>query len=344
MKRIPATVVTGFLGAGKTTLIRHLLENAQGARMALIVNEFGDVGIDGELLRPCGDEACGGDIVELANGCICCTVADEFLPAMTALIEREERPDHIIIETSGLALPQPLIKAFNWPQVKAAVTVDGVIAVVDAPALREGLFAADPERVEALRRADVNLDHESPLHELFEDQLTAADMVVLNKADLVSPQEAAELTEALAAQTRPGVRIVPAEHGRIEPSVLLGIGAAAEDDHRPTHHELEGAADHDHDDFVSFALELPPAPSREALLEAIAEVMRSHPLLRIKGFAALEGSAARFVIQATGPRVDGWFDRPWQKQEPRTTRLVLIGLKGLDEEGMEEILRAALFR
>ena len=338
MKRIPATVVTGFLGAGKTTLIRHLLENAQGARMALIVNEFGDVGVDGELLQACGDEACGaGGIVELANGCICCTVADEFLPAMTALIERPQRPDHILIETSGLALPQPLIKAFNWPQVKAAVTVDGVIAVVDAPAVREGLFAADPARVEALRRADVSLDHESPLHELFEDQLMAADMVVLNKADLIPPREVEALKASLAAQARPGVRIVPAEHGRLDPAILLGLGAAAEDDHRPTHHELEGAADHDHDDFVSFAIDLPPAPSREALLAAMADVMRHHPVLRIKGFAAITGSPARFVAQATGPRVDGWFDRPWGKDTP-TTRLVLIGLKGLEAEKAKETL------
>ena len=346
MQRIPATVITGFLGAGKTTLIRHLLEHAHGRRIALIVNEFGDVGVDGELLRGCGDANCSadleeGDIVELANGCICCTVADEFIPTMTALLRREQRPDHIIIETSGLALPQPLIRAFNWPEIRAGVTVDGVITVADAPAIASGQFAADPAKVEALRKADVNLDHESPLHELFEDQLRAADMVVLNKADLVNAETLRTLTERLARELRPGVRVVATEHGRIEPAVLLGLGAAAEDDvdNRPTHHELAGEADHDHDEFVSLAVEGGEWESREALLSAIAQVVREQPVLRLKGFAALAGKPARLAVQVVGPRVDAWFDRPWQAGERRATSLVVIGLKGLDERVVSGALK-----
>ncbi len=345
MHRIPATVITGFLGAGKTTLIRHLLEHANGRRIALIVNEFGDVGVDGELLRGCGDANCtaeleDGDIVELANGCICCTVADEFIPTMTALLQREKKPDHVIIETSGLALPQPLIRAFNWPEIRAGITVDGVITVADAPAIAAGQFAADPAKVEALRRADVNLDHESPLHELFEDQLRAADMVVLNKADLVGAETLHEITEMLAREVRPGVRVIPAEHGRIDPAVLLGLGAAAEDDvdNRPTHHEREGEADHDHDEFVSFAVESDAWESREALLAAIERVLQEQPVLRLKGFAALSGKPARLMVQAVGPRVEAWFDRPWRPGEARRSSLVVIGLKGLDEEAIRSVL------
>src|SRR5580692_10667335 len=124
LSRVPCTIVTGFLGAGKTTLIRHLLGNAQGRRLAVIVNEFGDIGIDGELLKSCGD--CPDDnIVELANGCLCCTVADEFVPALDALLTRQPAVEHIIIETSGLALPQPLVQAFSWPAVRSRATVDG---------------------------------------------------------------------------------------------------------------------------------------------------------------------------------------------------------------------------
>ncbi len=346
MRRIPATVITGFLGAGKTTLIRHILEHAHGRRIALIVNEFGDVGVDGELLRGCGEANCtaemeDGDIVELANGCICCTVADEFIPTMTALLRRERKPDHIIIETSGLALPQPLIRAFNWPEIRAGVTVDGVITVADAPAIAAEQFAADPAKVEALRKADVNLDHESPLHELFEDQLRAADMVVLNKADLVDAETLRALTERLVRAVRPGVRVVPAEHGRVDPVALLGLGAAAEDDvdSRPTHHELEGEADHDHDEFVSFAVEGGEWDSREALLEAVGRVLREQPVLRLKGFAALTARPARLMVQAVGPRVEAWFDRPWRAGERRTTSLVVIGLKGLDERAVAAALR-----
>jgi len=147
LKKIPATVITGFLGAGKTTLIRHMLENAGGKRIALIINEFGDLGIDRQIVNGCGIEGCDeDDVVELANGCICCTVADDFLPVMEALVERDTPPDHIVIETSGLALPKPLIRAFNWPEIKTRVTVDGVVAVVDGPALAAGQFASSTTR------------------------------------------------------------------------------------------------------------------------------------------------------------------------------------------------------
>ena len=341
MERIPATVITGFLGAGKTTLIRHLLEHAGGRRIALIINEFGDVGVDGEILHGCAAKTCAaGGIVELANGCICCTVADEFIPVMTALVQRDARPDHILIETSGLALPQPLVRAFNWPEIRAGVTVDGVIAVADAPALAEGLFAADPARVEALRKADVNLDHESPLHELFEDQVRAADMILLNKTDLLDAARVLALTEHLSAQACPGARVVPVARGQVEPSIILGLGAAAEDDmdNRPSHHELEGEADHDHDEFVSFAIGLGEVEDRARLLERLREAMAEHGILRAKGFVALKGKRARLVVQATGPRIESWFDRPWKPGEPRTSSLVVIGLRGLDEIAVKESL------
>ena len=120
-ERVPCTVITGFLGSGKTTLIRHVLENAKGKRLAIIVNEFGDVGIDGEILKGCGVDTCPEEnIVELANGCICCTVADDFVPALDQILAREPKVDHILIETSGLALPKPLVQAFQWPSVRSS--------------------------------------------------------------------------------------------------------------------------------------------------------------------------------------------------------------------------------
>ena len=225
MQKIPATIVTGFLGAGKTTLIRHLLQHANGRRIALIINEFGDVGVDGEILKGCGDEAChADDIVELSNGCICCTVADDFIPTMTKLIEREAAPDHIVIETSGLALPQPLVKAFGWPDIRARVTVDGVVTVIDTPALAEGRFAHDEAAVAAQRAADPGIDHDSPLEELFEDQLHCADLVLLNKTDLVGADEVERLVEGLNGDIRPGTHVVRTRNGIIDPAVLLGLG------------------------------------------------------------------------------------------------------------------------
>ena len=257
-QKIPATVITGFLGAGKTSIIRNLLTKADGRRIALIINEFGDVGVDGEILRGCGIENCEDEsIIELANGCICCTVADDFVPTMEALLGRDEPPDQIVIETSGLAMPKPLVKAFNWPDIRTRVTVDAVVTVVDGPAVADGLFASDPVQVQAQREADEALDHESPLEELFEEQLGCADMVVINKSDLLDEATLGEVSATVSAQLRPSVKMVTAAHGDLDPRVLLGMQAAAEDDldARPSHHE--DADDHDHDDFDAFSVALP---------------------------------------------------------------------------------------
>ncbi len=337
--KIPATVITGFLGAGKTSTIRHLLQNAKGKRLALVINEFGDLGVDGEIIKGCGIEGCReDDVLELANGCICCTVADDFLPTIQGLLERPEPPDHIVIETSGLALPKPLIKAFNWPEVRTRVTVDGVIALVDGPAVADGLFASDPDLVQAQREADDALDHESPLEELFEEQLAAADMVVLNKSDLLSDGVMTEVQQTVEAELRAGVRVVHASHGVIDPAVLLGLEAAAESDldSRPSHHD--DGTDHDHDDFESFTLPLAELPTAESLHERLASLIEAHGILRVKGFAAVAGKEMRLVTQAVGRRLQHYYDRPWPAGEARCGQLVVIGEKGLDQAA----IRAAL--
>ena len=338
--RIPATVITGFLGAGKTSLVRHLLENAAGRRIALIINEFGDVGVDGEILKACGEEVCSeDDIVELANGCICCTVADDFLPTIEALLARPEPPDHIVIETSGLALPKPLVRAFNWPEVRTRVTVDGVVAVVDGPAVAAGLFAADPKAVETMRAADENLDHESPLEELFEDQLLCADMVILNKTDLMDAAAMDRVTADVLAEAREAVHIVPASHGAVDIDVLLGIDGAVEDDieARRSHHDDED--DHEHDDFESFTVEIGEAAGAEALNARVEAAMRAHDVLRVKGFAAVRNRDMRLVVQGVGPRVQHYFDRAWRDGEDRTGRLVVIGEAGLDQAAITAALQ-----
>ena len=341
--KIPTTVITGFLGAGKTTLVRHLLAHAKGKRIALIINEFGDIGVDKDVLAGCGDETCREeDMIELANGCICCTVADDFIPTMKAILARPDRPDHIVIETSGLALPQPLIRAFNWPEIKAEVTIDGVVTVADAAALAEGRFASNEEAVDAQRRLDEMLDHDTPLGELFEDQMVAADMIVLNKTDLVD-QAALEAVEAeLREHMRKGTSIVRAANGHVDAMALLGLGMGSEDDlaGRESHHELDhGGEGHEHDDFDSFSIVLPAGPGRDQLLAAIADTIAAHDVLRLKGFAAIPGAKARLAIQAVGPRVNAYFDREWNEGEERVTRLVVIGESPLAREAIEASLK-----
>ena len=338
--KIPATVITGFLGAGKTTLLRHLLATADGRRLALVINEFGDVGLDREILLGCGIEDCReDDVVELANGCICCTVADDFLPMIGALVERPHPPDHIVIETSGLALPKPLLRAFNWPEIRARVTVDGVVAVVDGPAVAAGQFADDPNAVNVQRRADAALDHDSPLAEVFEDQLLAADLVLLNKADLLDPTALDRVRRDVGRAVRPSVKVVPSAHARVAARVLLGLEAAAEDDldSRPSHHDDEDG-EHDHDDFETFSVLLDDVADPARLEERIERVAADHDVLRIKGIVHVSGKPMRHVIQGVGPRVHRYYDRPWGVDEDRRGRLVVIGLSGLDRPAIEAAL------
>lgn len=339
LARIPCTIVTGFLGAGKTTLIRHVLANARGRRLAVIVNEFGDVGIDGEILKGCGDAACPKEnIVELANGCLCCTVADEFVPALDTILALQPKVEHIVIETSGLALPKPLVQAFHWPSIKNRVTVDGVVVVVDGAALAEGQVASDLDALAAQRSADQALDHDDPIEEVFEDQVACADLVVLNKCDLLDRPGVERASAAIAGALPRAVKIVTVAGGKVDAAALLGlnIGTEADIDNRRTHHDDE--LDHDHDDFDSFVVTLPEIEDPAALSEKVSSAAEKNGVLRIKGFAAVRGKPMRLLVQAVGSRVASHYDRAWSGGESRETRLVVIGLKGLDHDAVRRTL------
>ncbi|RUV29766.1 cobalamin biosynthesis protein CobW, partial [Mesorhizobium sp. M5C.F.Ca.IN.020.32.2.1] len=316
VSRVPCTVVTGFLGAGKTTLIRHLLENAGGKRLAIIVNEFGDIGIDGEILKGCGIDTCPEEnIVELANGCICCTVADDFVPALDQILSLTPKVDHILIETSGLALPKPLVQAFQWPSVKSRVTVDGVVAVVDGPALAEGRVANDMDALQAQRAQDETLDHDDPVEEVFEDQLACADLIILSKSDLMDAAGSARANAIIGEHTARAVKIMPTSQGKVDPSVLLGLGLAVEDDieNRKTHHDDE--LDHEHDDFDSFVIDIPSIANPDELALRVATAAEEENVLRVKGFVDVGGKPMRLLLQAVGPRVNHYYDRAWTAED-----------------------------
>jgi cobalamin biosynthesis protein CobW len=339
LARVPCTIVTGFLGAGKTTLIRHVLANARGRRLAVIVNEFGDVSIDGDILKGCGDAECPEEnIVELANGCLCCTVADEFVPALDTILSREPPVEHIVIETSGLALPKPLVQAFNWPAIKSRVTVDGVVAVIDGAALADGKVAADLEALASQRAADPSLDHDNPVEEVFADQVACADLVVLNKRDLIDAASLDKACAVIAGSLRRAVRIVPVAEGKVDPAALLGLGVGTEHDieNRSTLHDAE--TEHDHDDFESFVVPLPEIADPIALARRVAAVAEAYAVLRVKGFAAVVGKPMRLLVQSVGARVTHQYDQPWSASDPRAGRLVVIGLKGLDRAGITRAL------
>jgi cobalamin biosynthesis protein CobW len=348
LQKIPATVITGFLGAGKTTLVRNLLATANGKRIALIINEFGDLGVDGEVLAGCGDETCTeDDIVELNNGCMCCTVADDFVPTMIKLLERDRRPDHIVIETSGLALPQPLVNAFNWPEIREKVTVDGVITVVDSAAVAEGRFAHDVDAVAAQRAEDNALDHDSPLEELFEDQITCADMIVLSKTDLVSKEGLEAIEADVRSATSRSVKMIHSSQDNTPGAdILLGLGVGSESDlvARRSHHDVhhEDGHEHDHDEFESFVVAGSSVSDVKTMVGQLAELIEAHDVLRLKGFIEVAGKPMRLVVQAVGKRIETYFDRDWQPNENRGSRLVVIALHDIDKEAVSKAVAAAL--
>ena len=330
MHKIPVTVITGFLGAGKTTLVRHLLQNNQGRKIAVLVNEFGEVGIDGELLRSCQvcdeDDEPSSNIIELANGCLCCTVQEEFYPTMQELLKRKDSIDSLLIETSGLALPKPLIQAFRWPAIRNAATVDGVVTVVDCKALAEGSMVGDLEALEAQRAEDPNLDHETPLEELFEDQLACGDLVLLTKTDLVTPEQLAQVKQWLAQEIPAGVKMISCRDGQISPDLLLGFNAKVEDNlaSRPSHHDHE--EEHEHDDEInSVEIITETTFDPQSLVTKLKQLAQDSDVYRVKGFVNVPNKPMRMVLQGVGNRFDTFYDRLWSESESRQTRLVFIG-------------------
>lgn len=354
LNKIPTTVVTGFLGSGKTTLLSNVLKQAAGKRIAVIVNEFGELDIDADLLRSCPLECeeeqaateTDNGIYELANGCICCTVEEEFLPVMQQLVERRDDIDHILIETSGLALPKPLVQAFNWPGIKEYCTVDAVITVIDGPAVAAGRFANDVDQVQAQRLADESLDHDPSLQELLDDQLSAADLVVVSKNDLLTTEERSGVESVVAAKVPNAVKTAYISNGEAQMDMLMGLDAAAEEridqvhNHHDHHHAHGEHHDHAHDHFDSFVITLGEVDA-DKLQAALKSLLSDFNIYRAKGFAALPGKPMRQVLQAVGKRLDVYFDRPWAQDEARKTQLVFIG-KGIDKGTIQSLLETAL--
>jgi cobalamin biosynthesis protein CobW len=333
-ERIPATVITGFLGAGKTTLVKHIISHAKGKKFALIVNEFGDIGMDADMIGEFAADDCQlGDVIELANGCICCTVADDFLPSIQKILAQSPRPDHIIIETSGLALPQPLVQAFGWPDIRSQVRLDGVVTLVDGPALAAGGVVHDLVALTAQREADDELDHESPIEELFADQIAAANIIVVSKVDQLSDGQIDIVRIRIKNHLPAPTPIIEASQGYVPLDAVLGLDMEAEAQHRlkHSHHHTDDPGhehlDHGHDEFTSFIIELPSVGSAELAEFSLAAVAEEFGILRAKGRIKVEGKALPLVVQAVGCRVDSYYARD---ANATIGRLVVIGLAGMD--------------
>ena len=341
LEKIPVTILTGFLGAGKTTLIRNLILKNKSKKLAVIINEFGDLGVDGEIVKQCSDETCPEEnILELANGCICCTVADDFIPTMKSLLEGQYIPEHILIETSGLALPKPLLKAFEWPEIRSRLTVDSVLAVVDAEAVVNGIFAPQMSTELEEKQNQTYVEHETPLSEVFEDQINCSDVVLLTKPDLV--ENISEARNIIIKEMERNVPILEVQNGDIGADVILGVNAAAETDldNRRSHHD--GFDDHEHDDFDTFSISVPKILDIEKFKIVLETLIRKNDILRIKGFLRVESKPLNLLVQGVGKRLSVNFTDTKIPVE-NTGNLVFIGEKGrIDQDVISAYLHSSL--
>lgn len=347
-KRLPVTVVTGFLGAGKTTVLRHLLQSS-GKRLAVVVNEFGEVGIDGDLLRACGfcpEDELDGRLVELANGCLCCTVQDDFLPTMERLLQRADQLDGIVVETSGLALPEPLVAAFGWPSIRARTRVHAVVTVVDGQALASGHVVGDPSALEAQRQADPSLDHLDAIEDLFDDQLQAADLVLISRADCIPETTLETLRTTLEHRCRSGTALVPVADGVVDPALLLGeLANPADEVGARTGSKPDHDHDHDHEHshvlIESLVLNLNASWQQDQLEQALSDVLSQQTVLRLKGWYASPAKQRLLQIQGVGPRLNCWYEGSAQPEHLNNRlgqlRLVVLGF-GLEQSALERTL------
>lgn len=363
--KIPVTIVTGFLGSGKTTLISNLLKSKGMAdrRLAILVNEFGEVSVDGALLRKAGGD-CGVEIHDLPNGCICCTVKDDFLPTMKRLQERKHEVDHVLIETSGLALPTPVMKALAWPEIRNDFQLDAVLTVVDVPELLNGaLEGGQPIPGVAQSKGEIPT-HSSSVEAILNQQLENADVVVLNKIDALKDADL-EKAEELVRRKAPKIRFLElAFHAELDTRLCLGLNLHADSQpiyHDHDHHHHHGPVSstpstmdkplenqqqfdghvhsglsshehgehthehfHDHDTgWQSFVLRSHQRQDAEKIKSAIKEITLKEPILRAKGFASIEDNHHQLVLQAVRSRVQSYFDHEHSHDDESS--IVFIG-------------------
>ncbi|MEN2495131.1 MAG: hypothetical protein TECD_01049 [Hyphomicrobiaceae bacterium hypho_1] len=335
--RTPVTIITGMLGAGKTTLINNLLAKISSEKIAIIINEFGNVGVDGTLLAENKQE----DIIELTSGCICCTVMDDLIPIMERLLTQESAPDHIIIETSGLTLPKPLVQALRWPQMRSRVVLNGVIVIVDVFTILDLLDAKEAAFFETRKQIKGSFKHYSSLYKIFKDQLSCADLIVLNKHELLLDSSIENIDQLIKSEKKPGVQLIKSVHGNI-PSELIMSNSIGVKNNIGVNHMDHNHDTHAHDEFKSVSVNIPSAINQQVVERVVAEVVKDYGILRVKGFAVIEGKSMRLIVQAVGPRVQTYFDCHWTDLEQKKGYLVLIGQKGLDRGAIASALHKAL--
>ena len=324
--RLPVTIITGFLGSGKTTLLRYLINNSQ-KRLAIIVNEFGSVGLDGDLIKSCGlcpEDELEGRLIELNNGCLCCTVQDDFLPTMQRLLSLDNNLDGIVIETSGLALPRPLLQALAWPEIRSNVYINGLVTLVDGEALSQGTPIGDIKALEQQRLDDPSLDHLTPINELFKDQLELSDLVLVSRSDIINSEQLDKVLNEITPKIRETTQVIQIKNGEINPDLILGISSE-----KINADSEEYLVDHDHHhlNIESEIIRAENSVRSEDLITLLVKLVKDYQIIRLKGRCWIKGKSLPLQLQMVGPRIDSWFERvPKSSWNPPMTGIEIVSL------------------
>ena len=321
-KRKPIIVVTGFLGSGKTTFLKHLIKNSN-KKFGLLINEFGDVGIDGDLIKTCS--SCNDDsIIELNNGCICCTVQEDFIPAIKTLLNQNIELDGIVIETSGLALPIPLLSALSWPEIRSSVYLEMVIGLINGESMLNGLPINNLNEIRMQYQDTQIIDHEISFDELFEEQLQASDLVLVSRSDLIEDKYFHDIKTTVKTKLNPNVPVIKCLNGEINLEYILGSNYQTQ--FQQTNKKFH-THDHNHIELHSKSIKCNYFLEKSEFEKEILQIIENLKILRIKGRIWIPGKLLPLQVQIVGTKVNTWYEEsPNDCWKPKQGGLEMISI------------------
>jgi len=306
VSRIPVIVVSGFLGSGKTTFLKYLIEKTN-KKFGLLINEFGDIGIDGDLLKNCSscNEDSSESIIELNNGCLCCTVQDDFIPSIQTLLNTNIDLDAIIIETSGLALPIPLLKALSWPEIRTSIYLDLVITTVNGESMINGSPINDLCSINTQYKDIKKIDHLSSIDELFKEQIEVSDVVLISRADLISEEEFILIKNDLQRKVKPNIPIIKSFNGETN----LGFIFDSSIKKNNFQEILTDKHDHSHARIFSDFIKTDYFLDKNQFELEMSQILKDVNVLRIKGRVWIPQKNMPLQVQIVGRKINTWYEK-----------------------------------